>query len=197
MEWALFGVVAIVSIVAAGAFANRLGVAAPLLLIVLGVGFSFIPGAPTTVPPEIILAGLLPPILYASAVNVPVMDFKRNFSSIFGLSVLLVIVSAFVTGRAAEHPVPEAQPRRGRRAGRRDQPDGCGRRDRDRQEARPAAAAGHHPRGRGAGQRRDRARAAAVRDRGRRSHGQLLGSARNVRLRGGGRRSSSGSSSVS
>jgi NhaP-type Na+/H+ or K+/H+ antiporter len=98
MEWALFGVVAIVSIVAAGAFANRLGIAAPLLLIVLGVGFSFIPGAPTTVPPEIILAGLLPPILYASAVNVPVMDFKRNFSSIFGLSVLLVIVSAFVTG---------------------------------------------------------------------------------------------------
>jgi monovalent cation/hydrogen antiporter len=98
MEWALFGVVAIVSIVAAGAFANRLGVAAPLLLIVLGVGFSFIPGAPTTVPPEIILGGLLPPILYASAVNVPVLDFKRNFSSIFGLSVLLVVVSAFVTG---------------------------------------------------------------------------------------------------
>jgi monovalent cation/hydrogen antiporter len=98
MEWALFGVVAIVSIVAAGVFANKLGVASPLLLIVLGVGFSFIPGAPTTVPPEIILAGLLPPILYAAAINVPVMDFKRNFSSIFGLSVLLVIVSAFVTG---------------------------------------------------------------------------------------------------
>jgi NhaP-type Na+/H+ or K+/H+ antiporter len=98
MEWALIGVVAIVSIVAAGAFANKLGVASPLLLIVLGVGFSFIPGAPTTVPPEIILAGLLPPILYASAVNVPVIDFRRNFSSIFGLSVLLVVVSAFVTG---------------------------------------------------------------------------------------------------
>src|ERR1700709_84295 len=98
MEWALFGVVAIVSIVAAGAFANKLGVAAPLLLIVLGVGFSFIPGAPTNVPPEIILAGLLPPILYSAAVNVPVIDFRRNFSSIFGLSVLLVLVSAFVTG---------------------------------------------------------------------------------------------------
>jgi CPA1 family monovalent cation:H+ antiporter len=98
MQWALFGVVAIVSIVGAGVFANRLGVAAPLLLIVLGVGFSFIPGAPTTVSPEIILVGFLPPILYASAVNVPVIDFKRNFSSIFGLSVLLVLVSAFVTG---------------------------------------------------------------------------------------------------
>ncbi|HEX3680701.1 MAG TPA: sodium:proton antiporter [Galbitalea sp.] len=98
MEWALFGVVAIVSIVAAGVFANKLGIAAPLVLILLGVGFSFIPGAPTTVPPQVVLEGLLPPILYASAVNVPVMDFKRNFSSIFGLSVLLVIVSAFVTG---------------------------------------------------------------------------------------------------
>jgi monovalent cation/hydrogen antiporter len=98
MEWALFGVVAIVSIVAAGAFANRLGVAAPIVLILLGVGFSFIPGAPTVVPPEIILAGILPPILYASAVNVPLVDFRRNFSSIFGLSVLLVLVSAFATG---------------------------------------------------------------------------------------------------
>jgi NhaP-type Na+/H+ or K+/H+ antiporter len=98
MEWALFGVVGIATIVAAGAFANKLGVAAPILLILIGVGFSFIPGAPTTVPPEIILAGLLPPILYASAVNVPVVDFRRNFSSIFGLSVLLVLVSAFATG---------------------------------------------------------------------------------------------------
>src|ERR1700709_322637 len=98
MEWALFGVVAIVSIVAAGAFAGKLGVAAPILLIVLGVGFSFIPGAPTTVEPEIILAGLLPPILYASAINVSVIDFRRNFTSIFGLSVLLVLASAFVTG---------------------------------------------------------------------------------------------------
>jgi NhaP-type Na+/H+ or K+/H+ antiporter len=98
MEWALFGVVAVVSIVAAGAFANKLGVAAPIILIVLGVGFSFIPGAPTVVPPEIILAGILPPILYSSAVNVPIMDFRRNFSSIFGLSVLLVLASAFATG---------------------------------------------------------------------------------------------------
>jgi CPA1 family monovalent cation:H+ antiporter len=98
MEWALFGVVAIVSIVAAGAFANKLGVAAPLILIVLGVGFSFIPGAPTVVPPELILAGILPPILYSSAVNVSIVDFKRNFTSIFGLSVLLVLASAFATG---------------------------------------------------------------------------------------------------
>jgi NhaP-type Na+/H+ or K+/H+ antiporter len=98
MEWALFGVVGIATIVAAGAFANKLGIAAPLILILLGFGFSFIPGAPTYVAPEVILAGLLPPILYSSAINVPVVDFRRNFSSISALSVLLVLVSAFVTG---------------------------------------------------------------------------------------------------
>jgi monovalent cation/hydrogen antiporter len=98
MEWALFGAVAIVSVVAAGAFARKLGIAAPILLILLGVGFSFIPGAPTTVPPEVILAGLLPPILYSASINVAVVDFRRNFSSIFALSFVLVLISAFVTG---------------------------------------------------------------------------------------------------
>ena len=82
MEWALFGVIGVVTIVAAGAFSKKLGVAAPLILIVLGVAFSYIPGAPTFVPHEIILMGLLPPILYSAAINVPVVDFRRNFNSI-------------------------------------------------------------------------------------------------------------------
>lgn len=95
---ALLGVVALATIVAAGAFSKKLGVAAPLILIVIGVCFSFIPGAPVKVPQEIILIGLLPPILYSAAINVPVIDFRRNFSSISALSVLLVLVTAFVTG---------------------------------------------------------------------------------------------------
>lgn len=95
---ALLGVVAIVTIVAAGAFSKKLGVAAPLILILVGVGFSFVPGAPVNIPHEIILVGLLPPILYSAAIAVPVMDFRRNFSSISALSVLLVLVTALVTG---------------------------------------------------------------------------------------------------
>ena len=95
---ALLGVVAIVTIVAAGAFSKKLGVAAPLILIVVGVGFSFIPGAPTDVPNELILVGLIPPILYSAAINTPVIDLRRNLSSISALSVALVLVNAFVTG---------------------------------------------------------------------------------------------------
>jgi len=94
----LLGVMGIVTIVAAGAFSKKLGVAAPLILIVVGVGFSFIPGAPVVVPGEVILIGLLPPILYSAAINVPVVDLRRNLSSISLLSVALVVVTAFITG---------------------------------------------------------------------------------------------------
>lgn len=95
---ALFGIVAVVTIVAAGAFSKRLGIAAPLILIVVGVGFSFIPGAPVVIPHELVLVGLLPPILYASALNVPIVDFRRNFTSISVLSVALVIATTFIAG---------------------------------------------------------------------------------------------------
>jgi CPA1 family monovalent cation:H+ antiporter len=98
METALFGVVGIITIVAAGVFSRKLGIAAPLILIVIGIGFSYIPGAPVVVPHEIILTGLLPPLLYSAALNVPVVDFRRNFSSISALSVALVFVTAFATG---------------------------------------------------------------------------------------------------
>ncbi len=94
----LLGVVALMTIVAAGAFSRKLGVAAPLILIVVGVAFSFIPGAPVVIPHEVILLGLLPPILYSAAISVPVVDFKRNLRSISALSVTLVFVTAFVTG---------------------------------------------------------------------------------------------------
>jgi len=98
MELALFGVIGVITIVAAGFFSQKLGIAAPLILIVVGVAFSYLPGAPTMVDHEIILLGLLPPILYAAAITVPVVDFRRNFSSISALSVALVFVTAFVTG---------------------------------------------------------------------------------------------------
>ncbi|MBX3098787.1 MAG: sodium:proton antiporter [Salinibacterium sp.] len=98
MRISLLGVLGLITIVAAGAFSKKLGVAAPLILIVIGVGFSFIPGAPVIVPAEVILLGLLPPILYSAALNVPVVDFRRNLTSISLLSVALVLVTAAISG---------------------------------------------------------------------------------------------------
>src|ERR1043165_5385936 len=95
-ELALFAVVAVLIIVAVSYAAPKLGVAAPVLLFIVGIGCSLLPGVPELfVEPELILTVVLPPILYAAAVNVPVMDFRRNFGTIGALSVLLVVGSAF------------------------------------------------------------------------------------------------------
>ena len=78
LQFAVYFVIGLVTIVVAGLFGRRLGIAAPLILIVIGAGFSFIPGAPVHVPAELILIGLLPPILYGAAITVPVIDFRRT-----------------------------------------------------------------------------------------------------------------------
>ncbi|WP_436697537.1 cation:proton antiporter [Nocardioides sp. BYT-33-1] len=85
--------------IAAAAFARRTGVAAPLLLVALGIAASLVPGTPLLeVDPELILAGVLPPLLYASAVQLPVLDLRRNLSLIGWLSVVMVIVSSVCVG---------------------------------------------------------------------------------------------------
>lgn len=99
MEYAIIAVVGVVTIVAVAAFAKQLGVAAPLVLVLVGIGVSFIPGVPSiSVPPWLILGGVLPPLLYAAAIQVPFLDFRRNVGSITTLSVVLVIVSSVLIG---------------------------------------------------------------------------------------------------
>ncbi len=99
---------ALVIMIAASVFARRTGVAAPLLLVGLGIGASYLPGAPgIALDPELILAGVLPPLLYSSAVNLPVIDFRRNFRLISWLSVVMVIVSALVIGAVVHWLFPE------------------------------------------------------------------------------------------
>ncbi|GGL33450.1 sodium:proton antiporter [Phycicoccus endophyticus] len=90
---------ALAIMVAASVFSRRTGIATPLLLAVLGIGASYLPGAPTVdISPEVVLAGVLPALLYASAVNLPVLDVRRNVSLIGWLSIVMVVVSAVVIG---------------------------------------------------------------------------------------------------
>ncbi|KQQ19898.1 hypothetical protein ASF48_13410 [Rathayibacter sp. Leaf299] len=99
MDYALLGVAGIITVVTVARFSSRLGIAAPLILVVVGIGASYLPGVPEIeVEPELILAGVLPPLLYSAAIQVPLTDFRRNLRSIFGLSVLLVLVTAIAVG---------------------------------------------------------------------------------------------------
>ncbi len=57
----------------------RLGVPAPLLLVVVGACASFLPFVPQVhLEPEVVLLGLLPPLLYSAAVTSSLVDFNAH-----------------------------------------------------------------------------------------------------------------------
>lgn len=93
------GTLAVVAIVGVNVLAPKAGVAAPLVLVAVGVAVSFVPAVPEIeFEPEWILAGILPPLLYSAAVGLPTMDFRRDFTAISGLSVVLVLLSTVLLG---------------------------------------------------------------------------------------------------
>lgn len=99
MDLLLAGVLALLAIAAATAIGPRLGVASPLLLVLVGLGVSLLPFIPPfEVDPEWILAGVLPPLLYSAAVSMPTMEFRRDFGAISGLSVVLVVLTSVLLG---------------------------------------------------------------------------------------------------
>lgn len=107
MEIGLIAVAAVIVLVGTSILGSRIGVAAPLLLVLVGIGSGYLPFVPRIeIDPEIILLGVLPPLLYSAAVNVPLVDFRRNFRPVVWLSVLLVIVSAVAVGFAVHLVVP-------------------------------------------------------------------------------------------
>lgn len=78
---------------------RRAGWSAPLTLVLVGAIVSFIPGVPTIeIEPELILYGLLPPLLFAAAIRTPLADVRARGDSILLLSVGLVAFTVLVVG---------------------------------------------------------------------------------------------------
>ena len=102
------GVLIVLAIAGATSFAQRFGVASPLILVVAGILVSLLPFVPAVdIQPELILAGILPPLLYSASVSMPAMNFRREFGAIGGLSVLLVVISSVVLGLFFSLAIPE------------------------------------------------------------------------------------------
>lgn len=96
------------SVVTAALLARRLGVASPLLLVLAGAGIGLFPSvSATAIKPEWILGGVLPPLLYSAAINIPNTDFRRNLKPITGLAVVLVVVSTGAAGVLFHVLIPE------------------------------------------------------------------------------------------
>ena len=107
MEFSLIIVLGLLAVAAAAILGPRLGVAAPLLLVMIGIGVSLLPFVPAIeIEPHWILAGVLPPLLYSASVSMPAMEFRREFTAIGGLSVLLVVISAVLLGLVFSWLIP-------------------------------------------------------------------------------------------
>jgi len=92
VDVAIFLVALAVSILVVTALADRIDIPAPLVLVVVGVVASYIPGLPEVhLSPEVVLLGLLPPLLYAVAIQTSLVDFNANRRPILLLSVGLII----------------------------------------------------------------------------------------------------------
>ena len=92
--------VALATVVAA--FANRLRVPAPSLLVAVGVAVGLLPGAPAVhVPPAVVSLVVLPPLLYAASEELPWRDLRAVWRPVAVLAVGLVLASAAAVAAVA------------------------------------------------------------------------------------------------
>src|SRR4051794_287033 len=108
MESIVDTVVLVAISVLGAALARRLGFVAPLVLLVAGLGLSYVPGVPEVqVKPELVLIGILPPLLYVAALQTNVVAFRRALRPILLLAVGLVALTAFVVGFVVHAMLPD------------------------------------------------------------------------------------------
>lgn len=107
METATFLVALGVSVLAGTAIARRIDVPPPLFLVVAGVGASYLPGMPEVrLEADVVLLGLLPPLLYAAALTTSLVDFNANRRPILLLSVGLILFTTAGVGLVVHWLVP-------------------------------------------------------------------------------------------
>ncbi|MHC1562767.1 Na+/H+ antiporter [Actinomycetospora sp. C-140] len=90
------------------AVARRFSLSAPLLLVVVGLAVSFVPGMPAVpLDPDLVLFLVLPPLLYSASLESSTLRLRENIKRISQLAVGLVVFSTAVVGVAAWFLVPE------------------------------------------------------------------------------------------
>ena len=99
------GMVAVV--VAVSAAARRFGLLAPILLVLAGVALSVVPGVPHVhLDPDVVLIGILPPLLYVAALEMSVPAFRYNLRPIMLLAIGLVVFTALAVGFVTHAVLP-------------------------------------------------------------------------------------------
>ena len=108
MHIALGLVVLVATVIAVTAICKRYDLSSPLVLIVVGIVASYVPFVPdVTLEPEVVLVGLLPPLLYSASLSTSLVDFNANRRPILLLSVGLVVATTLGVGVVAHWLIPD------------------------------------------------------------------------------------------
>src|SRR5215831_8820613 len=97
MDYSVLSLVVILcaTVAALSVAAQRLRVAAPILMLVAGAAIAFVPGIPqVALDPELVLVLLLPPLLYSSGVGMSWRGFRSNLRPILLLAIGCVLFTA-------------------------------------------------------------------------------------------------------
>jgi monovalent cation/hydrogen antiporter len=86
------------------ALAPRLQIPYPILLVLGGLAIAFVPGLPRfELPPDLVLIGFLPPLLYASAFFTPLRELRRNVRAVGTLAIGLVAATMVCVAAVAHY----------------------------------------------------------------------------------------------
>ena len=100
-------VLAAVAVVVAGSLlARRFSVPVPVVLVFAGLGYALLPGRNVELDPDVVFFVVIPPLLYAAAIDASLVDIRANRRPIASLSVGLVLATAFAVGGVLEAVVP-------------------------------------------------------------------------------------------
>ncbi|MET3924089.1 sodium:proton antiporter [Devosia sp. 2618] len=100
--------IVIIAAIAISAFAERRNIQPAILVAMVGLAASFIPGVPRLeLEPEIILGIVLPPMLFSAASDFSFTSFARRLGSIVNLGVFMVFAATAAVGVVAAGVVPE------------------------------------------------------------------------------------------
>ena len=94
------------------ALAPKLRVPFPILLVLGGLAIAFVPGLPRfELPPDLVLIGFLPPLLYSAAFFTPLRELRRNVQPIATLAIGVVAATGSVGETTAPRTNAAAQGR--------------------------------------------------------------------------------------
>jgi Na+/H+ antiporter len=101
----------VVAVAVVAAASRRLGLSAPLVLVVVGLVASLVPGVPDyRIDPDIVLIGFLPPLLYAAALRTSLVDVRANRQAIGIMAVGAVVFTTVLVGLVAWAVIPGVSP---------------------------------------------------------------------------------------